>query len=46
MRNDLLIIGTGVSVGGVPEDIQKGIIQIATTLVVWLLTKLFDRKKK
>ena len=43
---DLAIIGTGTMSVGIPEDVEKGIIQIAVTLVTWLLTKLFDGKKK
>lgn len=43
MRSDFLIFGTATAAGGIPEDIQRGFVQVITALVVWGLTKLFDR---
>jgi len=46
MIKDATILTSGAVAGGIPEDVQSGIIQVVVMLVTWALTKLFDRKKK
>lgn len=37
------ILGSAVVAGGVPEDLQRSILQVITGLVVWLTTRLLER---
>jgi len=43
---NLTVIGASTVSGGIPEDIQKGIVQVVTALIAWLVTKLLDRLGK
>lgn len=45
MIKNLLIIGGTAASGGIPEDIQRGIVQVVTALILWGLTRLFDKFK-
>jgi hypothetical protein len=43
LRTDIAIISTATASGGIPEDLQRGLIQVAVGLVTWLLTKLMNK---
>ena len=40
---DITVISASTISGGIPDDLQKGIVQIVTALVAWLVTKLVDK---
>ena len=46
MQKDLLTIGAATVAGGIPEDVQRGIVQVAVGLVTWLLARLLERMGK
>jgi len=43
VNKDITILGAATVSGGIPDDLQKGIIQITVGLVTWLITRLFDK---
>lgn len=45
MKNDLMILGSGMAGGVVFED-NQAVISAIVTIVTWLITKIFDRYAK
>lgn len=45
LKSDLLILGSATAAGGIPQELQQGLIQVAVGFITWLLTKLFDKTK-
>lgn len=46
---DITILGAATAGGGIPEDLETGLVQVIIGFVTWGLTKLFEwlgRKKK
>jgi hypothetical protein len=43
--NEILGGASAVAAGGIPDELEKGIIQVVVGIVVFALTNLFDRWK-